>query len=175
MRICLTDLAALSSHQIQFDYTIDLSKEEVSFAFPFRRPVRLVGTVTDAAGAITLRAEVRARVFARCARCNRPVEYDKVTPVEFLLVKELANGEEDGMDELFLVESDWVELDDILVPELLLDMEMSVLCREDCKGLCPKCGRDLNDGPCGCETREIDPRLAVLEKLLKQNKEKESI
>ena len=172
MRICLTDLATAPSHQIQFDYTIDLSKEEVSFAFPFPEPVRMVGTVTDAAGVITLDAQVQVRVHTRCSRCNRPVEYDKVTPVSFLLVKELANGEEDGMDELFLVESDEVELDDILIPELLLDMEMTVLCKEDCKGLCPKCGRDLNDGPCGCDLREIDPRLAVLQKLLAQDEKK---
>ena len=39
MRICLTDLATAPSHQIQFDYTIDLSKEEVSFAFPFHCPL----------------------------------------------------------------------------------------------------------------------------------------
>ena len=172
MRICLTDLATAPSHQIQFDYTIDLSKEEVAFAFPFPEPVQMKGSVTDAAGVITLDAQVRARVHTRCARCNRPVEYDKVTPVSFLLVKELANGEEDGMDELFLVESDEVELDDILIPELLLDMEMTVLCKEDCKGLCPKCGRDLNDGPCGCDLREIDPRLAVLQKLLAQDEKK---
>ena len=45
-------------------------------------------------------------------------------------------------------------------------MEMAVLCREDCKGLCPHCGKDLNEGPCGCEPRQIDPRLEALKKLL---------
>ena len=86
--------------------------------------------------------------------------------MDFLLVKELEGEEDDLRDDLYLVESDTVELDEILVPELILDMEMTVLCREDCKGLCPKCGRDLNLGLCGCVTREIDPRLAVLQKFL---------
>ena len=62
-------------------------------------------------------------------------------------------------------------LDEILIPELLLDMEMTVLCREDCKGLCPKCGKNLNDGDCGCDRREIDPRLAVLQEFLDRKKE----
>ncbi len=171
MQICLTDLVSAPSQRIRFDYTIDLSKEEVAFSFPFQKPVRMVGEVADAAGVITLRAQVQTRVFTRCARCDRPVEYDKVTPVEFLLVKGLANGEEDLPDGMYLVESDRVELDEILIPELLLDMEMTVLCREDCKGLCPKCGKNLNDGDCGCDRQEIDPRLAVLQEFLDRRKE----
>ena len=86
--------------------------------------------------------------------------------MDFLLVKELENGEEDLRDDVYLVESDAVELDDILIPELIMDMEMSVVCDEDCKGLCFKCGKDLNQGPCGCVTKEVDPRLAVLQKFL---------
>ena len=156
----------MPGHRARFDYTIDLSQEEVGFEFPFQKPVRLAGEVSDDAGAITLSATVHACVSTRCARCGKPVEYDKETPVDFLLVKELEGEEDDLRDDLYLVESDTVELDEILVPELILDMEMTVLCREDCKGLCPKCGRDLNLGLCGCVTREIDPRLAVLQKFL---------
>ena len=75
-----------------------------------------------------------------------------------------------GFDDVYLVESDVVELNEILIPELLLDMEMSVVCDEDCKGLCFKCGKNLNLGSCDCVTREVDPRLAVLQKFLDKNK-----
>ena len=44
-------------------------------------------------------------------------------------------------------------------------METKFLCSEDCKGLCPRCGKNLNLGPCGCR-KEPDPRFAVLEQLL---------
>lgn len=165
MQIRLQELATKPGCRAQFDYTIDLSKEEVGFEFPFQHPVRLEGEVSDDAGAITLSATAYARVTTRCARCGKPVEYDKETDVEFLLVKELENDDEDR-DDLYLVESDAVELDDIIIPELILDMEMAVVCDEDCKGLCPKCGQNLNEGQCGCVTREIDPRLAVLQKFL---------
>lgn len=170
MQIRLQELGQMPAHRARFDYTIDLSKEEVGFEFPFLQPVRLEGEVSDEAGAVTLSAVIHAPVSTRCARCGRPVEYEQETDVDLLLVKELENDEEELRDDLFLVESDNVELDDILIPELIMDMPMSVLCREDCKGLCIRCGRDLNDGPCGCVTREIDPRLAVLQKLL-DNKE----
>lgn len=171
MQIRLQDLASLPGRCLCFDYTTDLSQEEVSFEHPFPQPVRLRGSVTDHSGVITLSAQAEARVHTHCARCGRPVEYDKATPVDFVLVRSLANGEDEQSDELFLVDSDTVELDDILIPEFILDMEMTVLCREDCKGLCPKCGKNLNEGPCGCDLRQIDPRLAVLQKLLDQQKE----
>lgn len=173
MLIHLRDLAAMPSHRIQFDYTTDLSKEEVGFEYPFRQPVRLTGQVTDASGAVTLRAAVLAHVTTRCARCGETVEYDKETPVEFLLVKELPGEDSDLPDDMLAISSDDLELDEVLIPELILDMEMAVLCREDCKGLCPKCGANLNRGDCGCDRREIDPRLAVLQKFLEdQSKSK---
>ena len=126
--------------------------------------------MSSAPFAITLSATIYAHVTTRCARCGKPVEYDKETDVDFLLVKELENGEEDLRDDVYLVESDAVELDDILIPELIMDMEMSVVCDEDCKGLCFKCGKDLNQGPCGRITKEVDPRLAVLQKFLDNKK-----
>ena len=170
MQIRLQELATMPDYRARFDYTIDLSKEEVGFEFPFRQPVRLEGEVSDDAGAITLSATVYAHVTTRCARCGKPVEYDKETDVEFLLVKELEGEEEDLCDDVYLVESDVVELDDILIPELILDMEMAVVCDEDCKGLCPKCGKNLNQGECGCVVKEVDPRLAVLQKFLDSTK-----
>ena len=170
MQIRLQELATMPGYRAQFDYTIDLSKEEVGFEFPFQHPVRLEGEVSDDAGAITLSATVYARVTTRCARCGKPVEYDKETDVEFLLVKELEGEEDDLRDDVYLVESDVVELDDILIPELILDMEMAVVCDEDCKGLCPKCGKNLNQGDCGCVVKEVDPRLAVLQKFLDSKK-----
>ena len=170
MQIRLQELATMPDYRGRFDYTIDLSKEEVGFEFPFRQPVRLEGEVSDDAGAITLSATVYAHVTTRCARCGKPVEYDKETDVEFLLVKELEGEEEDLRDDVYLVETDVVELDDILIPELILDMEMAVVCDEDCKGLCPKCGKNLNQGECGCVVKEVDPRLAVLQKFLDSTK-----
>lgn len=166
MRIRLQNLATMPEHRVRFDYSIDLSKEEVSFEYPFQSPVRLEGEVSDASGVITLQATVHSTVSTHCARCGEPVRYEKETPVSFLLVKELANEDDDFLEDLYVVESDEVELDEILIPELILDLEMSVLCREDCKGLCPKCGCNLNRESCGCNTREIDPRLAVLQTLL---------
>ena len=165
MKISLQDLSASAEAKICFDYNMDLSKEEVNFDFPFREPVRVYGSVTDKAGVVTLMADVCAKVFTHCARCNKPISYEKIVPVEFILAKTIENEES---DDIIVVSTDSVELDDIVVPELILDMEMVKLCSEDCKGLCSKCGKNLNEGDCGCVKKEIDPRLAKLAELLEK-------
>ena len=168
MKISLQELATAPEAKICFDYTIDLRKEEVNFGFPFQEPVHIYGAVSDKAGVISLDATVHADVFTNCARCNKPVRYEKEVNISFILAKTIENEQ---ADDIIVVETDSVELDEIVVPELLLDMEMAVLCKEDCKGLCPKCGQDLNAGDCGCVKKEVDPRLAKLAQWLEENKE----
>ena len=73
------------------------------------------------------------------------------------------NAEDDP--ELFLLQGDEIDLDEILSTCFILDMDSKFLCKEDCKGLCPDCGKNLNLGPCECR-KKIDPRFAVLEQLL---------
>jgi uncharacterized protein len=168
MKINLRALAIAPNARIDFDYTIDLSKEEVHFGFPFPEPVRLRGFVQDQSGAVSLSGEIEAQAHVRCARCNAPVVYGKQVPVHFLLARALP---EEDADDVFVIDGDEVDPEEVMVPELLLDMEMAVLCREDCRGLCPKCGKNLNDGDCGCVRSDVDPRWGALQRILEKNKD----
>lgn len=163
MKVSLKELQSGVCSHIDFDYTIDLSKEEVNFEFPFEKPVRIRGSVSDMAGVLNLSADIDAEVSVHCARCGKPVEYSKHVPVDFVLVQE-NDGTADEGDGVFTV-GDEVDLDEILVPELILDMEMITLCSEDCKGLCYKCGADLNLGECGCDRSGKNLPFADLAKL----------
>jgi uncharacterized protein len=69
-------------------------------------------------------------------------------------------------DPIYFIDEGWLDLRKPLREQILLAMPMHLLCRPDCKGLCPNCGQNLNEGPCQCSTENIDPRLAVLKKLL---------
>lgn len=166
MKISLGEALASKTQRVDFDYTVDLSGEEIDLEHPFLSPVRLHGYLDVQGGINRLEAEIDAHVTRGCARCLEPVEYDKKVPVSFILTRKVDSEE---LDDIIYVESDEVELDELLVPELFLDLETVVLCREDCKGLCPKCGKNLNYGDCGCDRREIDPRLAKLQELLKKD------
>ncbi|MBI5187527.1 MAG: DUF177 domain-containing protein, partial [Nitrospirae bacterium] len=59
-----------------------------------------------------------------------------------------------------------LELLDLIKEQVMLNLPMKPLCSDSCKGICPQCGTDLNEGNCGCSREDIDPRLEVLKRLL---------
>ena len=69
-------------------------------------------------------------------------------------------------DDYILTEGNSLDLDELVVSDILLELPTKLLCKEDCKGLCSSCGRNLNEGKCGCEEKTVDPRLEVLRQLL---------
>ena len=119
------------------------------------------GTVFNEAGVLRLTGTVTAEMRCICDRCGDEFESTKVTELEATIVEE-----DTGVDpELFILDGDSVDIDEIVSTLFILDMETKFLCREDCKGLCSRCGKNLNLGPCGCR-KQLDPRFAVLEQLL---------
>ena len=122
---------------------------------------RAEGTVFNEAGVLRLTGTVTAEMRCICDRCGDEFESTKVTELEATIVEE-----DTGVDpELFILDGDSVDIDEIVSTLFILDMETKFLCREDCKGLCTRCGKNLNLGPCGCR-KQLDPRFAVLEQLL---------
>jgi len=78
----------------------------------------------------------------------------------------LAEDAEDAdADDVFPLDGDGVDVTDLLETCFIIATETQHLCRPDCKGLCPVCGKNLNNGPCGCK-KQTDPRMAVLGQLL---------
>ncbi len=150
---------------LPFETTLDLREMQFGGDFPVQEPVSARGTVRNAAGVLLLEGELSTRLHAVCDRCAAPFERALRIPLRAVLVRELEN--EDEADEwTFLLKDDAADLDEILTTAFVLCMDSKLLCRPDCKGLCFRCGRNLNDGPCVCRP-EPDPRLAVLGQLLK--------
>ena len=118
------------------------------------------GRVFNAAGILTLEGTMTADMTCVCDRCGK--RFDSVKQMELRAL--LTDGETDD-PEAFCLDGDKIDLEEVISTLYVLDMETKFLCSEDCKGLCPKCGADLNLGPCNCK-KETDPRLAVLEQLL---------
>ena len=74
-------------------------------------------------------------------------------------------NENDDYDDYIVVENNVLDLDELVNEECQLFLPAKMLCKEDCKGLCQKCGKNLNYEKCEC-AKEIDPRLAALSDLL---------
>ena len=148
--------------QLDFQFALDLSDMEFAGRYPISRPVCVSGRVRNSADVLGLELTARSTLGAVCDRCGKAFLQDKEIPFACLLAEQLENGEN---DEIVLLEDGKVDLGDLARTAFILGMDTKTLCSEDCKGLCPRCGADLNLGPCSCK-KEADPRLAVLAKLL---------
>lgn len=145
-------------------FVLDFSGVELGGVKPFCAPVKVEAGLRSFAGSVELRAEVGYTLQMPCDRCAETVTRTYAKNFFHILVREL-EGEEDGGD-IIPVPEEKIDLGQLLLEDVLLDMPAQYLCRDDCKGLCPKCGKNLNEGPCGCYQPEVDPRLEVLRQLL---------
>jgi uncharacterized protein len=86
-------------------------------------------------------------------------------------IQNINDSENEKIDIIYLhPETDKIDLSEDVRDYALLALPMKKLCSENCKGLCPKCGKNLNDGPCECRDEKIDPRWEPLQKLKTKNK-----
>ena len=122
------------------------------------------GTVRNTAGVLVMKGEISTCIHGICDRCASAFDRKVEMPIDVVLVTELAN-EENEDEWVFPLEADTADLEDIVRTVFVLNMDSKLLCKEDCKGLCCKCGKNLNDGPCDCQ-KELDPRFAALKQLL---------
>ena len=162
MFLALNDIIEAPGKSVGFRCELD----EERIAFPtleaFRGPVTAQGTVKNTAGILELTADVDADMTVLCDRCGTPFRLH-LTP-RFTATLQ-ADAQDADSESVFPLDGDGVDVSDVAETLFILSLEQRYLCREDCKGLCPICGKNLNDGPCGCK-KEIDPRMAALGQLL---------
>ena len=163
MRLDLRDVILVPDAEKSFQCQVDLSDLEFYGRKPIVRPVLAQGSVVNHAGALVLNGTARSELDLVCDRCGKEFSREKVVALDMLLADELE--QEDSEDEIFLLDGNELDLDELVTTAFVLSMDTKNLCSEDCKGLCAKCGADLNLGPCGCRP-EVDPRLAALAQLL---------
>ncbi len=144
-------------------YELDLSDVDYYGVFPMKTPVAISGEVTNRAGVVHLRIHCAVLYEAPCDRCGNTAAKQVAVDSEYILTTELQNEDNDS---LLLIEDMELNLDELCRTDVLLHIPMKHLCREDCKGICPKCGKNLNEGSCGCSFKEIDPRLQALADLI---------
>ena len=163
MRLDLREIILVPDAEKSFQCQVDLSDLDFYGRKPIVRPVLAQGRVVNHAGALVLNGTARSELDLVCDRCGKEFSREKIVPLDMLLADALE--QEDSEDEIFLLDGNELDLDELVTTAFVLAMDTKNLCSEDCKGLCAKCGADLNLGPCGCRP-EVDPRLAALAQLL---------
>ncbi len=160
MKIDISSTLKNSDVEIPINASLDLSAFELPISgCALSSLVEVVGTVKAIHGASYLDVVVSSEYTMSCDRCateyNLPFEYK----FHAMLTDDLA---ELDSEELVVAPYGTLDLMEVTQTILILFAPTKHLCRDDCKGLCPKCGQDLNHTMCGCDNRKIDPRLAKL-------------
>ncbi len=163
MKLDLRNVIHVPNAEKSFQFQLDLSDLEFWGRKPITRPILVEGSVVNHAGALVLNGTARSERDLVCDRCGKEILREKVVSLDTLLATELED--EDNEDDYFLLDGNELDLDEVVTTTFVLAMDTKNLCSDDCKGLCAKCGADLNLGPCGCRP-EVDPRLAALAQLL---------
>lgn len=161
MRLDLRELIVNPAHRLPFRLELETDNLDFPSVKEYLLPPAAEGIVYNEAGILHMQGTVTADMLCICDRCGSEFESTKETAVDAVLVEE----ESEDNPDLFVLEGTEIDAQEVLSTCFILDMETKFLCREDCKGLCARCGRNLNLGPCSCG-KEIDPRFAVLEQLL---------
>ena len=166
MLLGLSKIIECPGATVPFSTSVDLSDLCYGISHPVTEPVRAEGQVRNTAGVLVMTGSIETTIHGTCDRCASDFDRDVHIPIDVVLVTEMAN-EENEDEWVFPLEGDSADLDDIVRTVFVLNLDSKLLCKEDCKGLCHRCGKNLNDGPCNCQ-KELDPRFAALKQLLEK-------
>ena len=159
-----------------FARTFDASEvEQEGDAYGIVAPVRLEFELHKDKDRFRVVGSAVTELELPCSRCLEPfrMPVNAVFDLRYHPASEMSDEEEREVEEDDLETSyyrdDQIDLNELLREQFYLALPMKPLCREDCKGLCPQCGTNLNTGTCECHVGWEDPRLAALRELKKES------
>lgn len=161
MKIDLTNLFNGSSRKKVIDYRLDLNNLIYSTYNPIKDDVIVKGCVYSKADVVYLDIDISFAFYGFCDRCAEDVKKEFDFKVKRIIVEKLQNEN----DDYIVVNNRELDLDELVSEEVSLSLPNKILCDENCKGLCPKCGTNLNFNKCDCKS-DVDPRMAALLQLL---------
>lgn len=142
---------------------------EFSYAEKFPVMLSIVHTNDQV---LKIMGEGRVSIWIPCSRCLEPVLHTFSIQIEEEADMKLTDQERiEALDESSFIQDKVLDTEKLLHNEILIRWPMRVLCKEDCKGICSRCGANLNQGSCDCDTADLDPRMAVISDIFKNFKE----
>ena len=162
-----------------FNFAAAIAPEAIDLtgaAIKLNSPVEVTGVVTKHILQADVEGEITAdKTQTECGRCLSPVERDLKIPFRVSFVEpenypQSAETELNADDlDVSILEDERIDLTELVREQILLAASETILCREDCRGLCAECGADQNLIDCNCKENEIDPRWQGLRELKVKN------
>ena len=161
IKIDVSDLLKKKSAQKAMDFTVEL--EGFDFGDEYIKitdPVKFKGDLDSIGELLELKGQITGTIELTCSRCL--VKFPQQLDIE--VFEKISNDTEtvDKDGEVVFIDSDTLDITEIVLNNIILSLPIKRLCKEDCRGLCQQCGTDLNSSSCNCESSDVDPRLAKL-------------
>ena len=174
MKIDLTRLleGKISELEVEGSFTPGEEDAAVPHGIRLASPMRVFCKIKDNHGCLTLTASAEADYETVCDRCLSPISTSLSFSIERLIESKgthitADDFDEDDEEDILQMTNGCVDIGADLAEAFVLELPMRHLCDESCPGLCPRCGKRLADGDCGCKNeKEIDPRMETFKKLL---------
>ncbi|SDB10614.1 uncharacterized protein SAMN02910298_00514 [Pseudobutyrivibrio sp. YE44] len=163
MKISIKDITSLADQSKKFTGVCDIqefsylgSEFSINHVEPFDVVLSMIGS-----GKLHITFSTEAEVSGACDRCLAPVSF--VVPVSVDETVEVSEGqvvsdEEEGP--YSFVDGEDIDVDELILNEILVNFPAKILCQDDCKGICPVCGKNRNTESCDCDDTVLDPRMA---------------
>jgi uncharacterized protein len=152
------------------EYHFSSDPLDVGLKGSFTKPVVINAVIDKTPGQIYLKSDVTTSANFQCDRCLEEFDYEISTRCNMFYIYDELDAGKFSEDEVKVVSPDMVAIDftDDVRQMILLAIPLKLLCREECSGLCPRCGTNWNNASCGCEQNEqTDPRWQGLQRLMK--------
>lgn len=172
LSVMVIDLFNLEKSPFEFESEIAAAEIDLKGEnFRLKDAVKVKGTLSQHIAQIDVEGEIAAVIEVECVRCLQPIDdflqaefkVAYVTPENYTQAKEAELGANDLDAAIFA--GDKIDLIELAREQILLNAPEKIFCREDCRGLCEKCGANRNLINCNCEEKEIDPRWSALKNL----------
>ena len=170
----LIDLRNISEEIRKFDFSLNEDWWQTSGKYTEEHvsgldmPMSVSGHIYKAGDKYILNGRIRGGLLIKCDRCLEPFHYDVKSDFQVYLTLPILNSDKSDVElteddmEVEFIRGDVIDLGDIIREQIYLSMPMKGLCRENCSGLCPTCGRNLNRGRCRCRKEQGHPGFAAL-------------
>lgn len=167
MNIDLSDYLTEKIDSLHYESTFKIDTMDIGGrSITFTKPIFITVDINKVDGSGYLYGNIAYEYIENCARCLKEFNNKVIGVLNGRIVERSSKNEEDIEEDVIYYEGEDLDLTKYVKNTIILSMPMKSLCNENCKGLCPKCGKNLNGGKCDCVIEDIDPRLAKLKDLI---------
>lgn len=164
MKIDVSEILKMegASLEVKFEGSLD-ELNSLSSDVKFEDSVNFIGRLENNNGILKLNGKLRVDYTTLCFRCLIEVK----SCLDLIVNENFATSDKLENIEAYTYEGKFIELDKMLIDNIVLNIPMKQLCTEECKGLCQRCGNNMNDKSCDCKDDDINPNLEVLKNYFK--------